>query len=74
MAEIILPTRRKFITGLTSLLAAPAVVRVDSLMKIRGVPIQTVVFRWTDYEELAKVTRQAFLPRLYASYHWGFDG
>lgn len=31
--------RRKFLTGLASLIAAPAIVRADSLMQISGVPL-----------------------------------
>jgi len=37
MTELIKPTRRSLITGLASLLVAPAIVRVESLMPIRGV-------------------------------------
>jgi len=33
------PTRRKFITGLSALIVAPAIVRVESLMPVRAVPI-----------------------------------
>lgn len=32
-------SRRAFIGGLTALFAAPALVRADSLMKIRGAPL-----------------------------------
>lgn len=35
------PSRRGFITGLVSLIAAPAIVRVDSIMPVRA--IQTTV-------------------------------
>lgn len=35
MSEIIQPTRRGFITGLTSLIVAPAIVRVESLMPVK---------------------------------------
>jgi len=31
--------RRRFLTGALSLLAAPAIVRASSLMKVRGVPL-----------------------------------
>lgn len=37
---IIQPTRRSFITGITSLLAAPAVVRAESLMAIKVIPFE----------------------------------
>jgi hypothetical protein len=32
-------TRRSFVTGLATLIAAPAIVRVDSLMRLRSTPI-----------------------------------
>jgi hypothetical protein len=35
---IIQPSRRGFITGLTSLLAAPALVRAESLMPVKVIP------------------------------------
>lgn len=37
--------RRSFLTGLSSLIAAPAIVRADSLMKVRAPKI--IVPRWT---------------------------
>lgn len=33
------PTRRRFITGLASLIAAPAIVRASSLMPVRVLPV-----------------------------------
>lgn len=36
MATIIRPSRRGFITGLASLVAAPAIVRVSSLMPVKA--------------------------------------
>jgi hypothetical protein len=42
--------RRAFLTGLSSLIAAPAIVRAESLMKVRGVivpQIERFVFRAT---------------------------
>lgn len=39
-------TRRGFITGLATLIAAPAIVRVGSLMPVRG-----VVMEWVPYGE-----------------------
>lgn len=35
MTNIIQPSRRGFITGLTSLIVAPAIVRVESLMPVK---------------------------------------
>lgn len=39
MAELI-PSRRGFLTGMASLLAAPSVVRAESLMKIKVLPFE----------------------------------
>lgn len=36
---MIVPSRRSFITGIASLIAAPALVRASSLMQIRGEPL-----------------------------------
>ena len=36
--------RRKFLTGLASLIAAPAIVRVSSLMPVRGI-VQPLIAR-----------------------------
>lgn len=42
--------RRSFLAGFAGLLAAPLVVKADSLMKIRGVALPRVSMRWlTDY-------------------------
>ena len=60
--------RRKFLTGLASLIAAPAIVRVSSLMPVRGIiqDIEPTLLMPADlYAELAAVTRRAFVPRLY---------
>lgn len=43
MTNLILP-RRKFITGLVSLMAAPAIVRASSLM-----PVKVVIDPWINY-------------------------
>lgn len=39
MNEIIKPSRRGFITGLTSLIVAPAIVRVENLMPVKSVSV-----------------------------------
>jgi len=39
MNKIIEPSRRGFITGLTSLMVAPAIVRVESIMPVKFVDI-----------------------------------
>jgi hypothetical protein len=62
-------SRRSLITGLISLVAAPAIVRVSSLMPVQaideillhGVPITFD----GGYAGLSDVTRKAFVPRLY---------
>lgn len=44
--------RRKFITGLASLIAAPAIVKASSLMPIRGVPLNNSYMKMiTDYHD-----------------------
>jgi len=39
-------SRRSFITGLTSLLVAPAIVRVESIMPVKVVDIIDDGFKW----------------------------
>ena len=63
--------RRKFLTGLASLIAAPAIVRVSSLMPVRGI-VQPLIARtelpqstWRTYNELIAITRRGFIPRLH---------
>ena len=62
---------RSFITGLASLIAAPAIVRVSSLMPVRGI-VQPLIARtelpqstWRAYNELIAITRRGFIPRLH---------
>jgi hypothetical protein len=55
-------TRRGFITGFGSLLiAAPAIVRASSIM-----PVKAFFDHDALQAELAKVTREALLPRFFA--------
>jgi hypothetical protein len=69
-------TRRSFITGLISLVAAPAIVRAGSLMPVKAIiePVGTfnVPLDPTDciigdgyITEVASMTRKAFLPQLF---------
>lgn len=64
MSELIKPTRRGFITGLTSLLASPAIVRISSIMPVKaltrakfvtgvdlGIEYGTVIY-YSAYDEL----------------------
>ena len=72
------PSRRGFITGLISLVAAPAIVRVSSLMPVKAMTWRDVV-RAADveysiipesiYKDLVDITRKAFVPRLYVQLH-----
>ena len=70
MTGLILP-RRKFLMGLgASIIAAPAVVRAASLMKISAFEdeiglIQTVNGGVFSYSELSAITRESFTPRIY---------
>jgi len=44
---MLVPTRRSFITGLVSLIAAPAIVRVENIMPVRIVQMFEVPGTWT---------------------------
>jgi hypothetical protein len=66
--------RRSLITGLISLVAAPAIVRATSIMPIKALPtvedLDTLARKqFTDslYGDLTALTRQAFVPRLFVS-------
>lgn len=66
-------SRRKFLRGAAVVLCAPAIVRASSLMPIRmleqGFVFSPYETRYpaTLFSELAAVTRNVFLPKLYAS-------
>lgn len=66
MTDLILP-RRKFLTGLASLIAAPAIVRASSLMPVKSVTIYKTAALATEplHLTLQRLTRQAFIPSLY---------
>ena len=81
MTELILP-RRKFLTGLgASIIAAPAVVRAASLMKISAfedeIGLMQMVnggaFRYSELSAVtrAAVTRAAFVPSIYLQIYKG---
>lgn len=65
MTDLIVPTRRKFITGLVSLLAAPAIVRASSLMPVVAYPAVTyfepyagTAIFYNDWLMLEAITRE----------------
>lgn len=68
-------SRRGFLSGLGSLLAAPAIVHAGNLMPVKLIPATTFhpgdfpvpfVDNLSDLQrELIAVTRRAFMPRLY---------
>ena len=65
--------RRSLITGLISLVAAPAIVRAGSLMPVKAPEFTPHFlvdygggFRSVNYAELMRITRDAFLPRIEA--------
>ena len=70
MTELILP-RRKFLMGLgASIIAAPAVVRAASLMKISAFEDEIGVLQMVNggafiYSELSAVTWESFTPSRY---------
>jgi hypothetical protein len=70
--------RRSLITGLISLVAAPAIVRPTSIMPIKALPtvedLDTLARKQLAdslYGDLIAVTRQAFVPRLFVSVYRG---
>ena len=66
MSDIIQPSRRGFITGLISFVAAPAVIRTIDLMPVKQ-PILIVTPSINgdfDYVNLADFMRRAFIPAL----------
>lgn len=69
MSNIIQPSRRGFIAGLISFVAAPAVIRTIDLMPVKE-PIITNIIPVTNggtgYVEITEVMRRAFIPKLYA--------
>lgn len=63
-------SRRSFITGLVSLVAAPAIVKVNSLMPVKS--YMEEAYRITRenlnnslYGDLVAATNRAFVPRLF---------
>ncbi len=68
--EIIQPSRRSFLRGAgASLVAAPFVVKAASLMPVRGflseIPPMKPVMLDPLGVEIARITRQRFIPSLY---------
>ena len=65
--------RRTFLQGMFSALAAPAIVRAASLMPVKALVPQAELVLPAAFErelsalqnELAAITRRAFVPRLY---------
>lgn len=85
--SLILPSRRGFLAGLVSALAAPAIVRAASLMPVKAMSIEDLLrMRMEDayeitrqqiannlYGELTDITRKAFVPRLFAQTYAPFS-
>jgi hypothetical protein len=55
---MILP-RRKFLTGLAALVAAPAIVRIESLMLVRRVPLAGSLRDLHDNSNIAEILLQS---------------
>lgn len=74
---MIVSSRRGFLTGLISFVAAPAIVRASSLMPVKALPLEltheetVALLRQDLYSELSAVTRKAFIPRLFAQVYKG---
>ena len=59
--------RRGFLAGVFSAFAAPAIVRIESIMPVRAMPVMfPIIGPYSGlYEELQAITRKAFVPRLF---------
>jgi len=59
--------RRGFLAGVFSAFAAPAIVRIESIMPVRAMPVMfPIIGPYSGlYEELQAITRKAFIPRLF---------
>jgi len=57
-------TRRHLLRAVPMLLAAPAIVRVASLMPVKSLPPE-LILRNPLFRELAEITHRAFVPRLF---------
>jgi len=66
MSDIIQPSRRGFITGLISFVAAPAVIRTIDLMPVKHsiITVPPDINGGFDYVNLADFMRRAFIPAL----------
>ena len=60
--------RRGFLAGVFSAFAAPAIVRIESIMPVKAMPVLfPIIGPYSGlYEELQAVTRKAFIPGVYA--------
>lgn len=56
---LLVPSRRGFLTGLSALLAAPAIVRFSSLMPVRALPLSITL------EEYARLALQPAINRYF---------
>ena len=72
MTDIIMP-RRSFITGLVGLVAAPAVVKASSLMRVKAIDLDlSHVSKIYDYNEIGygfKITKKVSASGIFNS-HW----
>jgi len=59
--------RRGFLAGVFSAFAAPAIVRIESIMPVKAMPVMfPIIGPYSGlYEELQAITRKAFIPRLF---------
>ena len=77
----LLASRRSFITGLVSLIAAPAIIRAGSLMPVKVMEFgpfdpdcyraELVVDETALMRELRDVTRRAMVPRMFVDIQFG---
>lgn len=68
MTSLILPSRRRFLKAATTLIAAPAIVRADNLVKVRswaGTPVEPDGGRLRDTRDaIARVKPSEFIEFL----------
>jgi len=59
--------RRGFLAGVFSAFAAPGIVRIESIMPVKAMPVMfPIIGPYSGlYEELQAITRKAFIPRLF---------
>ena len=61
---MIQPSRRGFIAGLGALIAAPAIVRVASIMPVKTLPISLTRHPWYDHEASHRMREEFYIKMM----------